>query len=455
MSTRRTENTEVLHIQAVRRSLWGFVAASVTGLLVVSAASVLVAQNVSRDMAVRDAVGQGRSFATVSAPLMHDGVSRGDPESVAAFSEVMHNRLREGAMVHLKVWDAGGTILWADQAELRGRTFELDSEVKLLFESGGAVGYLTELDRAENVAEPGEREGDLLQVYAAARSRTGERLIVESYWSTEQLEEQARAVLMRIAPLSVGALLLLALVVFPLAWSLARRVERIQGENGVLLQHALDASDLERQRIARDLHDGVMQDVTVVGFKLSVATTSISGESELPRRLLDELADRVHRIGEALRSTMADIYPIDLASQGLAPAVEELAARAQEEGGVAVSVAVVGMEDESSEVTRLSYRVIREGLRNVVRHAHASHAEVLATREGDTISLSVDDDGRGPDGNEAAEGHLGLKLLRDTMRDVGGALAITPRPGGGTHFTASFPSDLARADRPKVFPRTP
>lgn len=447
MSTRRTRDTEAVHSASVRRSLRRFLAAAVTGLFVVSVASVLVAQNVSRNMAVRDAIAQGRTFArTVSAPLMHNGVSRGDPESVAAFSEVMDNRLRESSMVRIKVWDASGTILWSDQAELRGRKFELDSEVMQLFESGGTVGYLTELDKPENVAERGE--GELLEVYAAATSRTGERVIVESYWSTAQLEEHASAVLMRIAPLSVGALLLFALVVFPLAWSLARRVERVQGENGVLLQHALDASDLERLRIVRDLHDGVMQDVSAVGYELSAAATSMRGESELPR-LLDGVADRVRRIGDALRSTMADIYPVNLSSHGLVPAVEELAARAQEEGGVTVSVAVVGMTNESFEVTRLSYRVIREGLRNVVRHADARHAEVLATRDGDTVYLSVDDDGRGPGGGDAAEGHLGLRLLRDTMHDVGGALEITPRPGGGTHLGVSFPRGLARATTPR------
>ncbi len=428
----------------VRRSLLRFVGAVLTGLFVVSVASVLVARSVSRDVAVRDAVGEGRTFArAVSAPLMHDGVSRGDPRSVALFSEVMENRLQEDAMVHIKVWDAKGRILWADQEELRGRTFELESEVKELFASGGAVGYITELERPENFAE--RDEGELLEVYAAATSPTGERVIVESYWSTAHLDEQARVVLIRIAPLSVGALLLFALVVFPLAWSLVRRVERVQGENGVLLKHALDASDLERRRIARDLHDSVMQDVSVVGYQLAAAATALREKSELPHGLLDEVAERVRRMGDALRTTMADIYPVDLASHGLLPALEELGARAREDGGVVVSVAVVAMANESFEVTRLSYRVIREGLRNVVKHAHAEHAEVLATREGDTIHLSVVDDGRGPAGGEARVGHLGLTLLRDTMLDIGGTLQVTPRPEGGTRLAASFPRDLGRS----------
>ncbi|MCW2761483.1 MAG: putative two-component system sensor kinase, partial [Marmoricola sp.] len=166
-------------------------------------------------------------------------------------------------------------------------------------------------------------------------------------------------------------------------------------------------------------------------------------ESSTSSGLLDRATDRVRRMADALRSTMADIYPVDLASQGLAPAVEELAARGQEEGGVRVKVAIVGMTEESPAVTRLSYRVIREGLRNVVRHARATQAEVLATRVGDSIYLSVDDNGVGLGDGVAEKSHLGLVLLSDTMRDVGGSLVVGPRPGGGTHLTVTFPRDLA------------
>ena len=425
-----------------RRALTRFVAAAAGALLLVGVASVLVARDISQDMALRHAVARGLAFAEgVGAPLVDDGVRSGDPESLATFTEVMNNRLDEGSMAHIKIWNRDGTIVWSDQVDLRGRRFTLESDVQRLFDSGGVVGYVSGLDKPENVDE--REEGELLEVYAAARSKTGEPVVVESYWSTAEINQDSGAVMKRIVPLSLGALLLFAMAVFPLARSLARRVERVQGENGVLLQHALEASDQERRRIARDLHDGVLQDVTAVGYELSAAVTSMP-EASSAAGLVGRAADRVQRIGDALRSTMVDIYPVDLASQGLGPALDELAAQAWEEGGVRINVVVVDMADESLAVNRLSYRVIREGLRNVVHHAHATRAEVLAMRVGDDVHVHVDDNGRGTGTAAPGEGHLGLELLRDTMRDVGGDLEIGERPGGGTRLTVTFPHDLGR-----------
>ena len=69
----------------------------------------------------------------------------------------------------------------------------------------------------------------------------------------------------------LGALILLALIQLPLAWQLARRVRRTQDEREKLLRHAIEASDVERRRIARDLHDGVVQDLAAVSYSLSAA----------------------------------------------------------------------------------------------------------------------------------------------------------------------------------------
>jgi signal transduction histidine kinase len=438
----KIKRAEPVRNAVVRRSIRRFVAAALAALGVVSIASVLVAESISREIALQEAVTRGRTFArAVSGPLVDAGMRRGDANSVATFSRVMQNRLQEGSMVHLRVWDADGRILWSDQQGLLGRKFELHRDVAAVLESGSAIGSVSEVDGLEGVAKVDD--GELLEVYAAARSQTGDPIIVNSYWSAERLDDSANAVLGRIAPLSVGSLTLLALVVFPLAWSLARRVERVQGENGVLVQHALDASDAERRRIARDLHDGVLQDVTVVGYQLATAVHTDAEHPARSRHLLDQAFDGVRRIGESLRSTLADIYPVDLTSQGLGPAVEELAMRAREEAGVEVRVDIRGLTGESCEVLRLSYRVIREGLHNVVRHAHARHAEVVATRRGDTIHLRVDDDGVGPGNGDGGQGHLGLTLLRDTMHDIGGTFTIASRPGGGTHLSASFPRDVA------------
>ena len=268
---------------------------------------------------------------------------------------------------------------------------------------------------------------------------------MESYWSAETISQDARAILVRVAPLPIGALLLFSVVVLPLAWSLARRVDRAQDESRRSLQHALSASDLERRRIARDLHDGVMQDVSGAGYALSAASTALPTEAEDSRRLIEEVSGLVRHVGESLRALLADIYPANLARDGLAVAVEELARRAADQGvEVDVQVDQEALGGVPLEVSQLCYRVIREGLRNVLRHAHAAHAQVQATAQNGEIFIAVADDGCGLQRREPTEGHLGLRLLEDTLVDLGGSLAVEPGADGGTILSAAFPVEVAQ-----------
>lgn len=101
----------------------------------------------------------------------------------------------------------------------------------------------------------------------------------------------------------------------------------------------------------------------------------------------------------------------------------------------------------SPDAARLVYRVAREGLRNVVKHAEADRVDVRVHEEGDLVTVRVRDDGRGlpvgPAGSpQPPEGHLGLRLLADTVRDLGGTLDVGPAPRRGTQLEVTFPSHL-------------
>jgi signal transduction histidine kinase len=85
--------------------------------------------------------------------------------------------------------------------------------------------------------------------------------------------------------------------------------------------------------------------------------------------------------------------------------------------------------------------VIREGLRNVARHARADQAVVRVRRDGREVVVQVEDDGVGLPTGGAPEGHFGLLLLSDTISDVGGTVRVAPAPLGGTLLEARFPAD--------------
>ena len=137
----------------------------------------------------------------------------------------------------------------------------------------------------------------------------------------------------------LGALILLALIQLPLAWWLARRVRRGQEERERLLNRALEASDLERRRIARDLHDGVVQDLAAVSYSLSAAAEG--APAPFDSELRDAAAETRHGIGQ-LRTLLVEIYPPELHRAGLAAALADLLG-ASEARGVETSLEV---EDE-------------------------------------------------------------------------------------------------------------
>jgi len=96
------------------------------------------------------------------------------------------------------------------------------------------------------------------------------------------------------------------------------------------------------------------------------------------------------------------------------------------------------------DTARLAYRVVREGLRNITRHAEATEGTVQVRRESELMIISVSDNGRGVLDTAVAEGHLGLRLLEDTVGDLGGQMTLRSSPSGGAVLEASFPVNPVR-----------
>ena len=139
---------------------------------------------------------------------------------------------------------------------------------------------------------------------------------------------------------------------------------------------------------------------------------------------------------------ITDIYPPDLQEGGLVPASQLLFSETRY-AGVDVDVDVDPTITEHAlpiDTAVLGYRVLRETLRNVVRHSGATRARVALRVDQDDLVIEVSDDGVGFDPTVAApKGHFGLRLLEDTIGDVGGELTIDSPPEGGTRVVARFP----------------
>ena len=240
-------------------------------------------------------------------------------------------------------------------------------------------------------------------------------------------------------PITVAGLLIFLALTVPLVWVLARRLDAAAADRERLLLAAVEASDAERRRIARDLHDGVVQDLAGTSFALSATARDVADRPETAARL-DALGMGVRHSLRSLRSLLVEIYPPDLRTEGLSAAINDLVAPANA-AGISVDLAVADTHGMRDEVVALVWRVAQETVRNAVRHGHPEHLTVHLTAPPGSVVLEVRDDGEGYDTATAPEqGHLGLRALHDLVRDSGGTLEITSAPGQGTQVRLEVPA---------------
>lgn len=425
---------------AVRRALVWYLTWSVAAVIVVAVASVILSGVVARREALRDAEETARAVAhALVAPLADYSFHSRDPDALRRMTQALEDRSSDGSINHIKLWgDAGdgrGTILWADEKPLVGRTFVMEPEEYALFGTEDAVSEVSELTKEENSLE--RHHGQLVEVYTGFVDAARAPMLFESYVTTEGMDRQSWELFRSFLPLPLGAVVVLAIATMPLATSLARRVDRGQQQMSRLLMNAVASSDLERRRTARNLHDGVIQDLAGIGYALSAEVRHTPDEQV--RQRLSEVHGIVTRDVQTLRDLMMDIHPPELDEGGLPEALRALV-RQSDFGSAAVTVDVADDLTATPLGARVTYRILREVLRNTSLHAHAEHVTVRAGLQGSEIQFEVVDDGVGFDPAQGSpDGHLGLRLVREMAADAGGVLTIESARGQGTRVHAVIP----------------
>jgi len=216
-----------------------------------------------------------------------------------------------------------------------------------------------------------------------------------------------------------------------------------------LHQETLEASEAEHRRIARNLHDGVVQDLAAIAMGLRrEARYGDGGEAVAMVRAADATTEAI----EELRTLLHEIAPPDLEEVGLTAALDDLAEPLRE-AGLAVHIGVAaGAGAVQGAALVAVYRIAREALRNVAQHAQASHVQVAVWRRDGHLGLDVTDDGLGFSADQrrrqAQAGHLGLSLIGDLARQAGGVLEVDSGPRRGTAVHARVPVDAAPQGEP-------
>ncbi len=223
--------------------------------------------------------------------------------------------------------------------------------------------------------------------------------------------------------------------------------ERLSGENEQLQEQVraqldevrasrariIAASDAERRRVERNIHDGAQQRLVALALKLRMAEAKAASEDATPE-LREELKtagdDLSGALGE-LRELARGLHPQILSTDGLRPALEQLGSRAS------VPVEVKAPDDRFSDpVESTAYFVVSEALANVGKYAQASQAEVNVERRNGALHVAIEDDGVGGADPDSGSGLSGLK---DRVAALDGSLEVESDTGRGTKVRAELP----------------
>ena len=204
------------------------------------------------------------------------------------------------------------------------------------------------------------------------------------------------------------------------------------------LRSVVSAQELERERLARELHDETGQALTsiLLGLKeledAGSAADVTSATARLRELVVTTLQD-VRRLAVELRPKALDDF-------GLVPALERLVETFQEQTGIEVIMEPqLGQERLPSEIETALYRIIQEALTNVVKHAQASRVSIVLSRRVNTVSAVFEDDGRGFSVDETRDGGLGLLGMKERLSLLDGRLQIESSSDGGTTLVAEVP----------------
>jgi two-component system, NarL family, sensor kinase len=367
---------------------------------------------------------------SVAEPELTTGLVRGNAGAIDRFDRAVLVQLLARDVRRIKIWNAEGRVVYSNETEQIGQVFELEADQLAVLREGGTSADVSELDRPEN--ELDQTDAGLVEVYTRITAPGQEPLLFEAYYAADRLKARTSEIFEVFSRITALGLLLLLAIATPLLWVTNRRLTRVAAEREKLLLSAVRASEAERRRIARDLHDGVVQDLAGTAFAISGVARSAT-TSPVSKRVLNDATKSLRDGLRALRSLLVEIHPPGLDAESLPSALEDLIAPAANQG-VAASVVVQNMGPASDAVVALTWRVAQEAVRNALRHANATSVTVSVECADNIVTLRVVDDGIGMPVAEPQDGRVrfGLQGLSTLVEEAGGTLLVEQPRSGGT-----------------------
>jgi signal transduction histidine kinase len=220
-------------------------------------------------------------------------------------------------------------------------------------------------------------------------------------------------------------------------------VATAQNASQEALRRSIEASEAERTRWARELHDETLQQLA--GLRVLLSGARRSGDAARIGPAIDSALEQITTAIADLRSLISDLRPAALDELGTKPALETLVTRVERQSDLRIDLEIdLAYENGDAEFRHVSevestvYRLVQEALTNVIKHAGATRVAVRVSDRDGVITLMVSDDGNGFDPAQDSSG-FGLLGMRERLALVDGQLDVDSSPGAGTVVRASIP----------------
>ena len=418
------------------RTTWRLVVGSLVALSLMLGFGALVGEQLAERQALVDARGftvlLGEAFLT---PDLAQDLLEGDETALDRFDVLVVDQLiRNTSVRRVKLWSADGKVLYSDDRAEIGKVYAMSDHKLEALRTNKAVEEVSNLEDSDSMRER-PLGPQLIEVYVPVRTADGERVLFETYLSYNRVLEQREAVFRTLAGLALVGLVVLASLQLVIGLMNLRWLRRQQREAA---EHARASAERDRRLLARNLHDGPVQELVGTAYVVEGARSSIrSGHLDAAEELLTTASSSVRDSVQSLRAGMVELYPRSIHQVGLAQALDDLAQPLRTRG-VVVTVEILPSHDIDraldGEVVEVAHRCVQELLRNVQRHAEAREVAVTVELLPQALVLVVRDDGRGMPAHDvdAEHGHLGLQALADIAGDYRGSLEVWSGLDAGT-----------------------
>ncbi|WP_445486585.1 sensor histidine kinase [Niallia sp. 03133] len=217
-------------------------------------------------------------------------------------------------------------------------------------------------------------------------------------------------------------------------------LQRLANEKATLAQTAHTAAVMEeRQRLARDLHDVVSQQLFALNMMSSSAYRIFDTNPEQAKVQLNEIVSIAAKAQGEMRALLLHLRPIELSNDSLCDGIIKLIQELKGKTNLHFAASIDEISDLSSAVQEHLFRIVQEALSNILRHSHAKKVKMILEEKDRFASLHISDNGKGFDPTVERKASYGLKTMRERCDEIGGIMEIRSKIGEGTYIDIRIP----------------